>query len=207
MGIALEEYRMNKRVCFLAATLVALILTGSACSLYAPVLNTISTIPTLAPGPTLQRVTAGVPDSQPTSSGKGALQPAPLCEVGTSCQAFDAVQIPVDCVKKVPYTNVLVPIGTKFGVVDTSGDFTCVDTDVVVNGKEVISCHGRQLYSFELKLTNAACTDGNLSLNTGQCQDGYGYNAEHQCCAAIPSGAEGSITVRVSLGACPVPSP
>ncbi len=198
---------MNKTVCTLAAISMALILSGSACSLYAPVLDTISTVPTLTAGPTLERVSASAPGTQPTTAGSGISQRAPLCDVSSSCQAFDAMQIPVDCVKKVPYTNVLVPIGTKFEVVDKSGDFTCVDTGMVVNGKEVVTCHGRQLYSFELSLTNAACSENTLSTGSGRCPDGYGYDAGQQCCAAMPAGADGSITVRVNLGACPVPNP
>jgi hypothetical protein len=198
---------MNTTVRILAAGALTLLLSASACSMYAPVLDTLSTIPTRAAGPTLERVSAAGSTLQSTASEGGIQQAVPVCDVSSSCQAFDAEQIPLDCVKKVPYTNVLVPIGTKFEVVDKSGDFTCVDTGLVVNGKEVVSCHGRQLYSFELELTNASCTDSNLSVGSGQCQDGYGYDAAQQCCAAIPAGANGSITVRVSLGACPVPNP
>jgi hypothetical protein len=198
---------MNTTVRILAAGALTLLLLASACSMYAPVLDTLSTIPTRAAGPTLERISALGSALQPSATGSSSPQAVPFCDVSSSCQAFDAEQIPLDCVKKVPYTNVLVPIGTRFEVVDKSGNFTCVDTGMVVNGKEVVSCHGRQLYSFELELTNAACTDANISVGSGQCQDGYGYDAAQQCCAAIPAGADGSITVRVNLGACPVPNP
>ena len=132
---------------------------------------------------------------------------APVCQASNSCEALDAVQIPLDCVKKVPYTNVLVPPDTTFEVVDSSGAFICNDTGVVVNGKKVVTCHGKQLSSFELTLTNPACGDTMLSTGTGQCQQGYGFDAAQKCCLPLSGAADGSTTVSVWLGACPVPSP
>ncbi len=144
--------------------------------------------------------------TQPSSVSVGVEQ-APVCQASLTCAALDAEQIPLSCVKKVPYTNVLVPQGTTFEVVDQSGDFVCLDTGVVVNGKEVLTCHGTQLYSFQLRLTNAACSDATLAVGTGQCDDGFGYDAEQKCCAPLSNGSAGSTIVTVSLGACPVPNP
>jgi hypothetical protein len=108
-------------------------------------------------------------------------------------------------VNKIPYTNVLVEPGTSFEVLDKSGDFTCNDSRTVVDGKTVISCFGRELYRFDLKLTNTACGGSNLQTGTGQCQDGYGFDAAQQCCAPVGGDAPGSIVVSVELGACPLP--
>ncbi len=197
---------MNKTVCIAAAMSATLLL--SACSMYAPV-NLLAVPSDVAQpsGQTLERASAANAATESTGIGEAPRQ-APLCSISLSCQALDAVQYPLDCVKKVPYTNVLVPIGTQFEVVDPSGDFKCADTGTVVNGKEVLTCYGRQLYSFELSLTNPSCNGGNsLDTATGQCQDGYGYDTAKKCCSPLPSGPDGSIAVRVNLGACPVPNP
>ncbi len=148
----------------------------------------------------------GAPAKQSTALAVGAVQ-APICQASETCAALDAVQIPLPCVKKVPYTNVLVPVGTSFEVLDQSGDFMCLDTGVVLNDKEVLTCHGTELYSFQLRLTNTACSGTELSTGSGQCDDGYGYDAEQKCCVPVNSTSAGSTTVTVNLGACPLPNP
>ncbi len=132
---------------------------------------------------------------------------APVCQASQTCAALDAEQIPISCVKKVPYTNVLVPVGTTFEVLDPAGDFVCLDTGTVVNGKEVITCHGKELFSFQLRLANSACSGAELSVGTGQCDEGFGYDADQKCCAPISDGSVASTTVTVNLGACPLPNP
>lgn len=197
---------MNKALVYLAAIALLVSLSMSACSVLTPGKSTAA--PSISGGGLATELFRNsAPSLQPTSLGSGASQDVPICQASETCQAFDAEQIPLDCVKKIPYTNVLVPPGTKFEVVDKSGDFTCIDTGLVVNGKEVLTCHGKQLYSFELSLTNASCGASPLATGTGKCQDGYGYDVAQKCCTAIPSGTDGSITVRVNLGACPVPNP
>lgn len=130
---------------------------------------------------------------------------APMCQTGTSCQVPTAEQNEIECVNKMPYTNVLVEPGTSFEVLDKSGDFTCNDSGAVVDGKMVISCYGKELYKFDLKLTNTACGGANLQTGTGQCADGYGYDGAQQCCAPVGGDSAGSTVVSVELGACPLP--
>jgi hypothetical protein len=152
--------------------------------------------------------TPAAPTEPPSSA---AAQPAataafaPMCQPGTSCQVPTAEQNQIECVNKVPYTNVLVEPGTTFEVLDKSGDFTCNDSGTVVDGKMVISCYGKELYSFDLKLTNPACGGANLQTGTGQCADGYGYDGSQQCCAPVGGDTAGSTVVSVELGACPLP--
>ncbi|MGE5073102.1 MAG: hypothetical protein ACM3MF_06710 [Anaerolineae bacterium] len=160
------------------------------------------------------------PAGSPTGGGLIGLQPTaaivpavdtsvapPLCAAAASCAALDAEQIPLQCVKKVPYTNVLVPRGTTFEVVDPSGEFSCADSGVVVNGKEVLTCHGKELYAFQLKLSNPACGASSLPTDRGQCQPGYGYDVGQNCCMPVGGDADGSTVVTVNLGACPLPQP
>ncbi len=144
---------------------------------------------------------SSIPD---TALGVGAMN-APICQAASTCAAADAEQMPVACVKKVPYTNVLVPPGTSFVVLDTTGSFACEDSGVLVNGKEVLTCHGKELFSFQLQLSNPSCSA--LALGTSQCDQGYGYDASQKCCAPLGNGPAGSTVVTVNLGACPLPGP
>jgi hypothetical protein len=145
------------------------------------------------------------PQSGAVGQPVAAAVPAPICQSGSSCQATSVEQYEIDCVKKIPYTNVLVEPGTSFEVLDKSGDFTCRDSGTVVNGKTVLTCFGKELYRFDLKLTNPACAGGALQTGTGQCQEGYGYDAGQQCCAPISPEGSGSVVFSVELGACPLP--
>jgi hypothetical protein len=152
--------------------------------------------------PTQQVVPAVVPTTQTF---------APACQnAASSCVAPEVP--PIDaantyCVKKIPYTNIPVPDGTTFEVLDKSGDYICADSGTFDNdGKRIITCHGRELYKFDLKLTNPACGVSNLQTGTGQCQDGFGFDAAQGCCAPLTSGGDaGSVVVTVNLGACPEP--
>ena len=180
---------MHKKPLALVAVSLLLVVIGAACSAASPT----------AAVPSNQQPVAAASNPQATSSL------APVCQSATSCEAPIAVQYEIDCTKKIPYTNVVVPAGTTFEVVDKSGNFSCADSGQVVNGKDVIACHGTQLQSFDLKLTNPSCGGGTLDTGTGQCQDGFGFDAAQKCCAPLSAGAGGSTTVTVDLKACPLP--
>ncbi len=195
---------MNPRLFWLAVMASLLVLTG--CTSFVKLGSLDPVARALPAGATHAVVAPETLATQPSSVPVGVEQ-APVCQASLTCAALDAEQIPLSCVKKVPYTNVLVPQGTTFEVVDQSGDFLCLDTGVLVNGKEVLTCHGTPLYSFQLRLTNAACSEATLAVGTGQCDDGFGYDAEQKCCAPVSNGSAGSTIVTVNLGACPVPNP
>jgi len=38
---------------------------------------------------------------------------------------------------------------------------------------------------------------------TGQCPDGYGYDATQVCCAPVNASVGGSTTIKVNMGGCP----
>jgi hypothetical protein len=110
-------------------------------------------------------------------------------------------------VKKIPYTNIVVDPGTTFEVLDKSGDFSCADSGQKTDaGRTILTCTGKELYAFDLKLTNPACSTSNLATGTGQCQEGYGFDAAQGCCAPITTDlTAGSVTIKVNLRACPLP--
>lgn len=196
---------MYKRPYLGPVVALLVLLVAGACSRFVQMPAPTAAVPVLG-GPTTAD-SGSVATRQPASTVVNTVsQQAPICQATSSCAALDAEQIPLDCVKKVPYTNVLVPVGTTFQVVDSSGEFSCIDSGVVVNGKQVLTCHGKQLYAFQLKLSNSAC-GSSLQGGSGRCLDGYGYDAAQQCCAPLGANGEGSTTVSVNLGACPLPNP
>lgn len=186
-----------------AVALLVLLLAG-ACSRFTQTPTAALGVPT--PGGSAGADGGSEKPNLPVAPAQNVASQVPVCQAITSCAALDAEQIPLECVKKVPYTNVLVPQGTTFQVLDDSGSYACIDSGVVVNGKEVLTCHGTPLESFQLKLMNASCST-TLESAAGRCQDGYGYDAANQCCAPVGASGEGSATVTVNLGACPLPSP
>lgn len=206
MLAAAEENPIKTKSLRLGFLLVLLIPTA-ACAAQVPTRISSSGVPTF--GGLLTAAPALSPKSQAGNATVGLIRssPVPICQASSACAAADAEQIPLDCVKKVPYTNVLVSPGTSFEVLDKSGAFTCIDSGVLLNGKDVITCHGTQLYSFQLRLTNPSCPIATLPTDTGQCDQGYGYDSARMCCAPVNDGPAGSTTVLVNLGACPVPGP
>jgi hypothetical protein len=195
---------MKTRNYILLALIVLMALFVAACGTQAA--PTAAPIPTQPPPPTavVEAPTEVVPVEPPTQAF------APVCQNTTSSCAAPDVQDTVAsetyCVKKIPYTNILVDPGTTFEVLDTSGDFSCADSGQEVDGKTVLTCTGKELYAFDLKLTNPACGGSNLVTGTGQCQEGFGYDATQVCCAPITGDATaGAVTITVNLGGCPLP--
>lgn len=190
---------MRKLTFLLAAITVLVTIAAAAC---APAPAAVEQ--PLAEPPTQQPVVQQPPAEPPTQAA-AAPQLAPICQNAKTCKAPTAELAQLDCVNKVPYTNVLVPAGTKFEVLDKSGDFTCSDSGKVSNGKSVVTCTGRQLYGFDLKLTDTSCGGAALQTDTGQCQQGFGYDAAQQCCAPVSGDGGNATVVHVDLGGCPLP--
>jgi hypothetical protein len=196
---------MKKKSYLLLATTVFIVLFASACGgSAAPATQAapppVEIVPTTTPVDVVEPATA----QQPAPSAQAF---APACQTGTSCAAPAVEEMDTEvkktyCVKKVPYQNILVPPGTTFEVLDTSGEFKCQDSGTVVDGKAVLSCTGKNLWTYELKLINPACSTSALTTGTGQCQEGLGYDAAQNCCAPLTGGNSGSVTIKVNLGSC-----
>jgi len=133
---------------------------------------------------------------------------APACQATTSCTAPDVKDTEAAstfCVQKIPYENIAVAPGTTFESLDPTGELKCQDSGTVVDGKNIITCSGKQLWTYELKLTNSSCAANALTTGTGQCADGQGYDATQNCCAPLTNGSGGSVTIKVNMGACALP--
>jgi hypothetical protein len=143
----------------------------------------------------------------PAAPAAQAAGSAPACQA-TSCTApavNDTDAANTFCVQKIPYQNISVMPGTTFESLDPKGELKCQDSGTVVNGKNVITCTGKQLWTYELKLTNSSCAANTLATGSGKCQDGSGYDAAQNCCAPLTTGGAGSVTIKVNIGACPLP--
>jgi hypothetical protein len=156
-----------------------------------------------------------VPTQAPVEVVEPTLQPAvpaqtfaPACQAAASCAAPEVKDTAADktyCVEKIPYQNISVMPGTTFEILDPTGELKCQDSGTVVDGKNVITCTGKELWTYELMFTNSACAANALTTGTGQCQDGLGYDAAQNCCAPLDAAATGSVTIKVNMGACALP--
>jgi hypothetical protein len=196
---------MIKKSYLLLTMTVFVLLFISACGAGAtPVPQIPQSAPVVQNAPTQAPPVAEAPTQQ--SAPVQAF--APACPSAVSCSAPEVASVDTEprdtyCVKKIPYQNIMVPPGTTFEAIDPAGDFKCRDSGTLVDGKEVLSCTGKMLWSYQLKLSNPACSGSALATGTGQCQDGFGYDAGQNCCAPLTGGDVGSVTVKVNLGGCP----
>jgi hypothetical protein len=144
----------------------------------------------------------------PAASEPTQPQYAPFCEAAaTACEAPTVEMLDNKyCVEKVPYAIMSVPAGTTYETMDP--DLECVD-QLHSDGSLRVTCHSissKSLVSYDLKLSNGACSAPALQMGTGQCPEGYGYDSANLCCAApSPSSGDGSTVYTVDLGECPDP--
>jgi hypothetical protein len=186
---------MKRTNYFLLAMTVFVVLFASACS------GSAAPATQAAPPP------AEVVTTQAAAEVVATAQTfAPACPSAASCAApgvKDTSPNETYCVQKAPYQNISVMPGTTFESLDPTGDLRCQDSGTVVDGKNVITCTSKQLWTYELKFTNSACATNALATGTGQCQDGLGYDAAQNCCAPLAAADAGSVTIKINMGACP----
>jgi hypothetical protein len=195
---------MKKTNYLLLAITVFVVLFASACSgTAAPATQALP--PTVEVVPTQAPAQVAAPTLQPAAPAQTF---APACQSAASCAAPDVKDTAADktyCVAKIPYQNISIAPGTTFQPLDPKGELKCQDSGTVVDGMNVITCTGKQLWTYDLKLTNSACSANALATGTKQCQDGLGYDAAQNCCAPLAAAGAGSVTIKVNIGACPLP--
>ena len=191
-----------KTVRILALSLATLAVLLAACG------------PSSAPAPEVVVVKETVVVEQPAAAAPQAEAPAaapqpqyaPACPAtATGCQAPEVEMLDNKyCVKKIPYAIMSVPAGTTYESLDP--DMECQD-QMHSDGTLRITCSsGEELWSYNLKVCNGACAAPQLDMNSGQCQQGYGYDAANGCCAPpAPAGDAGCTVYQVDIGACPLP--
>lgn len=73
------------------------------------------------------------------------------------------------CVEKIPYQNISVDPGTTFEALDPKGELKCQDSGTVVDGKNILTCTGKQLWTYDLKLTGSSGGSTTIKVNMGAC--------------------------------------
>ena len=111
------------------------------------------------------------------------------------------------CVKKIPYQNFSVEPGAILEPLDPMGEGKCFDSGTVrvINGKrlKVWTCTGRQLWTYELKVTSPPCSSRMvLELNSERCEAGLLYSVAQNCCISLTGGEKLFVIVKVNMGAC-----
>jgi hypothetical protein len=137
-----------------------------------------------------------------------ATQPgyAPFCQSAPAgCEAPEVEMLDNKyCVKKIPYAIMSVPAGTTYESLDP--DLECQDQAHSDGSLRITCSSGRELWSYDLKVCNGACSAPNLVMDSPQCPAGYGFDAANQCCAQPAAGGDaGCVVYQVDIGACPMP--
>jgi hypothetical protein len=84
----------------------------------------------------------------------------------------DTVAAETYCVTKIPYQNLFLDQGVTFEPQDPKGELKCTDSGTEVDGKNVITCTGKELWTYDLKLTDANNASTVIKVNIGACPAG-----------------------------------
>lgn len=174
--------------------------------LFIPATGNPTAVSSSTPAPTLEpSATAPIPTPTdiptPTIPATEVVL-APICPAGT----IPAVPKPVvretnkACIKKVPYTTISIPKDASFESLREG--FSCIKEGETGNNV-LISCTGRQLFSFDLKVCNPQPVPTLVSpADAGRCAQGTSFDAANQCCVSPPAEDASCTIFKVDLRAC-----
>lgn len=148
---------MKKTKSILMLTAVFVVIFAAACG--APAAPA-----TQAAAPAVQQPVV----EQPAVQQPAAEQPTAEQPVTAPLVLTDTVASETYCVQKIPYQNIMLDPGATFESLDTKGELKCADSGTVVDGKNVITCTGKELWTYELKITTEAGS-GVMKVNIGAC--------------------------------------
>jgi len=165
--------------------------------------------------PTNVATLSALPVQEPTAAAPGSTQteipaptatavevmPAPICpaQIIPTVVQPEVRETNKTCIRKVPYTTIAIPKGAVFESLREG--FSCI-VEGETDSNILISCTGRQLYSFDLKVCNAQTIPTPASLaDAGRCAGGA-FDAAYQCCVPSPQADAGCTIFRVDLRAC-----
>ncbi len=147
--------------------------------------------------PTSIPTLTSVPTEQPAESVASPLPFAPACAAGVTIPVPVIQDIDKVCVRKVPYTSISIPQGATFESLDPG--FSCL-VEVTRSGRTVLSCTGKQLLSFGLKVCQPAVIS---SEDAGKCSTDATFDSANQCCMTPPREGAGCSISRVDIRGCP----
>ena len=163
-------------------------------------------VDTPTPAPTTILLPTSAPSVAPIQSVTPEVtqsQAAPLCAVDplvTSCAAPKVEERAKYCFEKLPYTQFAMAPGITFEAVEPG--LKCADQGIR-GGEQVIACTGQNLYSYTMKVCNAACVaSAALTVDAAKCAEGFGYSSSANCCWPIPAEDAGCVLVKVDIGTC-----
>jgi len=156
--------------------------------------------PTSTPTPTATKQ-AVTPTILPTET---LIPTATAIPFAAFCQP-DTLQVPtpgvkqtnIDCVQKIPYTTVSIPLDATFE--SLSPEMTCqvVSTE---SDKVLVSCTGKQLFSYDLKVCSPPPTLA--ASQAGQCPAGASFDEANACCVKPPAQDAGCTVFQIDLKSC-----
>jgi hypothetical protein len=132
----------------------------------------------------------------PATEAASAVPFLPACDAGITFPKPDVKETNKVCVEKKPYTAVSSPEGAEFESLDPK--MSCL-LERTSDGKSIISCTGKELFSYNLKV----CVPPIVSVaDAGKCDQGSIYNTQNQCCIVPPAEGAGCTIFKVDLRAC-----
>lgn len=153
---------MKKTNSILMLTAVFVVIFAAACS--TPAAPATQAAAPAAEQPAVQQPVV----EQPAVQQPAVEQPAVEQPAAAPLVLKDTVAAETYCVQKIPYQNILLDPGTTFESLDSKGELKCSDSGTVVDGKNVITCTGKELWTYELKITSEAGS-GVMKVNIGAC--------------------------------------
>jgi serine/threonine-protein kinase len=154
--------------------------TATATATKTRVPSTATTQPTDTPEPTATVITF-----------------APFCQPDTQqIEVATVRQTNIDCVQKIPFTTISIPLGATFEIVDEG--MTC-EVVTIREDDQLVSCTGQQVYSYDLKVCSHR---PDFPEAGGQCAEGDGFDAANSCCMKPPAEDAGCTIYQVDMKSC-----
>lgn len=149
---------MKKTNPILMLTAVFVVIFVAACS--TPATPAPQVVEPAVEQPAAPADTAAPVESAPTD--------APASSGGTF-EFPDTIASETYCVTKIPYQNLLLDQGVTFEPQDPKGELKCTDSGTEVDGKNVVTCTAKELWTYDLKLTDANGASTVIKVNMGAC--------------------------------------
>lgn len=125
-----------------------------------------------------------------------SLPPAPFCPADVQFPTPFARETNNICTQRRPYVNISIPLDASFEPLHPDG--SCRES-ARSGSRKTITCTGSPFLRLEVRV----CTPPALSAEEiGRCPADSAYNAENQCCAAVPLEDAGCTVIAVQLKGC-----
>jgi tRNA A-37 threonylcarbamoyl transferase component Bud32 len=149
--------------------------------------------------------TATVPVEQPTEALPTATEEvvveaptfAPFCSESITFPAPEVKETENRCIQKKGYSFLNIPEGAELEVLHPDGSCRL---EAISSGKQTYSCTGTPFLIMDVK----ACFPPPVIANDdlGKCSEDATFNAENQCCVAIPPQDAGCTVIEIKLKGC-----